>query len=94
MEATPVDRSGPVQLRLATIENHPFRHLIKAAELIRQGRESALLNARIHLEHAGEISLAPYHQEYRRIAAMYVKIARQRNRRLVGVIRDMRGVSP
>lgn len=94
MEATHVAQASPVGLRLAAIENHPFRHLVRAAEHIRRGRDSAVVNARLHLEHAAEVHFEPYAQMYRDVASTYVLIARQRNRRLIEKLREMRAVSP
>jgi len=93
MEATPVAQHAHSRLQFL-LENHPYRHLVRAAEVIRRNRDSAVLNARIHLEHAAEVHFEPYRQMYRDVASTYVHIARQRNRRLLEKLREMRAVSP
>jgi hypothetical protein len=92
MEATPVAQRGHTRLQFL-FENHPFRHLVRGAELIRDARQRAIYNARISVVHAQGSDLV-YAEKYRQLARTYVWIARERNRRLVGQLRLLREVSP
>jgi hypothetical protein len=94
MEATPVAQQSGHSARLQFLfENHPFRHLVRAAELLRASRDRVLSHARSHLE-AAKLVDEPFAGMYRGVAETYVSIARQRNRRLVHMLIEMREVSP
>ena len=93
MEATPVAQRGHTRLQFL-FENHPFRHLVRAAEILRQARDRAMTNARINVACARETHFEPHAEMYRRVARTYIWIARQRNRRLLEQCRQMREVSP
>ncbi len=93
MEATPVAQRGHTRLQFL-FENHPFRHEVRAAEILRLARNRALSEARCALEYAQQLELSQHRVMMRGVASTYVSVARQRNRRLVQTLRAMREVCP